>query len=74
MLGKQGGDGHKPGGGPFYQNDLTVQGKEGKQQRGMNQTGRFPDTDSTESRPAEPRPRRATAASPWSGSADLPAE
>ena len=29
MLGKQGGDGHKSGGGPFYQDDLTVQGKEG---------------------------------------------
>ena len=41
MLGKQGGDGHKSGGGPFYQNDLTIQGKEGKQQRGMNDAGHF---------------------------------
>ena len=39
--GEQGGDGHKSGGGPFYQNDLTIQGKEGKQQRGMNDAGRF---------------------------------
>ena len=41
MLGKQGGDGHKSGGGPFYQDDLTIQGKEGKQQRGMNDAGRL---------------------------------
>ena len=40
MFGKQGRDGHKSGSGPFYQNDLTIQGKEGKQQRGMNDAGR----------------------------------
>ena len=41
MLGKQGGDGHKPGGGSLHKDDLTVQGKEGKQQRRMNDAGRF---------------------------------
>ena len=29
MLGKQGGDGHKPGGGSLHKDDLTIQGKKG---------------------------------------------